>query len=71
MEGVGALAGLLQGVPYGLKDVFPVPGYPTAWGLGAFRDRVINNVSGCMCLSPLSPVPWNKTMVVYTPHADT
>jgi hypothetical protein len=36
---------LLTGVPYGLKDLMSVPGYPTSWGLTQLRNRTINTVS--------------------------
>ncbi len=29
----------LQGIPYGLKDLFSVKGYKTTWGAGPFRDQ--------------------------------
>jgi Asp-tRNA(Asn)/Glu-tRNA(Gln) amidotransferase A subunit family amidase len=32
--------GPLHGIPYGLKDLIAVPGYPTTWGAGPFRDQV-------------------------------
>jgi hypothetical protein len=41
---VGSAASLLSGVPYGLKDLFAVPGYPTTWGLSALRNRTIDTV---------------------------
>ncbi|MCA9060749.1 MAG: hypothetical protein KDA85_19690, partial [Planctomycetaceae bacterium] len=34
--------GPLHGIPWGLKDIFAWPGYPTSWGVGQYRDRVIN-----------------------------
>jgi Asp-tRNA(Asn)/Glu-tRNA(Gln) amidotransferase A subunit family amidase len=34
--------GPLHGIPWGLKDIFAYPGYPTTWGVGQFRDRVID-----------------------------
>lgn len=34
--------GPLHGIPWGLKDVFAYPGYPTTWGAPQFRDRTIN-----------------------------
>lgn len=33
--------GPLQGIPYGLKDLFAVEGYPTTWGARPFRDQVL------------------------------
>ncbi len=34
--------GPLHGIPWGLKDIFSYPGYPTTWGVGQYRDRVID-----------------------------
>lgn len=34
--------GPLHGIPWGLKDIISYPGYPTTWGVGQFRDRVID-----------------------------
>ena len=34
--------GPLHGIPWGLKDILAYPGYPTTWGVGQFRDRVID-----------------------------
>src|SRR4029078_9808097 len=34
--------GPLHGIPWGIKDIFSYPGYPTTWGVGQFRDRVID-----------------------------
>ncbi len=34
--------GPLHGIPWGLKDIFAYPGYPTTWGVGQYRDRVID-----------------------------
>ena len=34
--------GPLHGIPWGLKDIFAYPGYPTTWGAPQYRDRVIN-----------------------------
>ncbi|MEX2140013.1 MAG: amidase [Pirellulales bacterium] len=34
--------GLLHGIPWGLKDIFAYPGYPTTWGVAQYRNRVIN-----------------------------
>lgn len=33
--------GPLQGVPYGVKDLLAVPGYPTTWGAAPFREQVL------------------------------
>jgi Asp-tRNA(Asn)/Glu-tRNA(Gln) amidotransferase A subunit family amidase len=37
--------GSLQGIPYGLKDLFAVEGYPTTWGAQPFRDQVIDDTA--------------------------
>jgi Asp-tRNA(Asn)/Glu-tRNA(Gln) amidotransferase A subunit family amidase len=34
--------GPLHGIPWGLKDIFAYPGYPTTWGVGQYRERVID-----------------------------
>lgn len=34
--------GPLHGIPYGLKDLISVKGYPTTWGATPFRNRVID-----------------------------
>ena len=28
--------------PWGIKDIFSYPGYPTTWGVSQYRDRVID-----------------------------
>jgi len=38
--------GVLHGIPYGAKDLFSFPGYPTTWGAGAFKDQVIGETAG-------------------------
>lgn len=35
----GRRVGPLDGIPYGIKDMFSVPGYPTTWGAAIYRDR--------------------------------
>ena len=37
----GQYRGPLHGIPWGAKDLFAVPGYPTTWGTGPFKDQVI------------------------------
>jgi Asp-tRNA(Asn)/Glu-tRNA(Gln) amidotransferase A subunit family amidase len=32
----------LHGIPYGIKDLFSVRGYPTTWGAEPFKDRIID-----------------------------
>ena len=38
--------GILHGIPYGAKDLFAFPGYPTTWGAGPYRDQVIDETAG-------------------------
>lgn len=33
--------GLLHGIPYAVKDLLAVPGYPTTWGAAPFRDQML------------------------------
>jgi Asp-tRNA(Asn)/Glu-tRNA(Gln) amidotransferase C subunit len=37
----GKYRGPLHGIPYGVKDLLAVKGYPTSWGIGLYRDRVL------------------------------
>jgi Asp-tRNA(Asn)/Glu-tRNA(Gln) amidotransferase A subunit family amidase len=37
----GRYRGLLHGVPYGVKDLFAVPGHPTTWGAEPYREQVL------------------------------
>jgi Asp-tRNA(Asn)/Glu-tRNA(Gln) amidotransferase A subunit family amidase len=39
---VGKYRGPLHGIPYGIKDLFAVKGYPTTWGAAPFKDRIID-----------------------------
>ncbi len=39
----GEWRGPLHGIPYGLKDLFSVPGAPTTWGAADFQQRVIDD----------------------------
>lgn len=41
----GTYLGPLHGIPYGLKDVFAVPGYKTTWGSVSYKDQVIDEES--------------------------
>jgi Asp-tRNA(Asn)/Glu-tRNA(Gln) amidotransferase A subunit family amidase len=34
--------GPLHGIPYGIKDLFAVKGYPTTWGAAPFKDRILD-----------------------------
>jgi Asp-tRNA(Asn)/Glu-tRNA(Gln) amidotransferase A subunit family amidase len=38
----GRYRGPLHGVPWGAKDLFAVPGYPTTWGTGPFKDQTFD-----------------------------
>lgn len=42
----GRWRGPLHGVPYGLKDLFSVKGYPTTWGAKPFEHQVIDADAG-------------------------
>ena len=37
----GTYLGPLHGIPYGLKDIIAVSGYPTTWGAPQFRNQYI------------------------------
>lgn len=37
--------GPLHGIPYGLKDLFSFPGYPTTWGATPYKDQVLNETA--------------------------
>ncbi|RLD71174.1 MAG: amidase, partial [Bacteroidetes bacterium] len=38
--------GILHGIPYGAKDLFSFPGYPTTWGAGAYKEQEIDQTAG-------------------------
>lgn len=38
--------GILHGIPYGAKDLFSFPGYPTTWGAGSHKDQVLEESAG-------------------------
>ncbi len=38
----GIYRGPLQGIPYGLKDLFAAKGYKTTWGTTPYKDQVID-----------------------------
>ncbi|MFX0105316.1 MAG: amidase [Candidatus Hodarchaeota archaeon] len=38
----GKYRSLLHGIPYGIKDLFSYPGYPTTWGAEPFRNQILN-----------------------------
>lgn len=41
----GHYRGPLHGIPYGVKDLYAVPGYPTTWGAMPYKDQVINETA--------------------------
>ncbi len=38
----GKYRGILHGIPYGVKDLASVPGYPTTWGAAPYKNQVID-----------------------------
>jgi Asp-tRNA(Asn)/Glu-tRNA(Gln) amidotransferase A subunit family amidase len=38
----GKYRGVLQGIPYGIKDLFAVPGYKTTWGAEPYQNQLID-----------------------------
>jgi Asp-tRNA(Asn)/Glu-tRNA(Gln) amidotransferase A subunit family amidase len=38
--------GILHGIPFGAKDLFSFPGYPTTWGAGAYKDQELDETAG-------------------------
>lgn len=38
--------GILHGIPYGAKDLFSFPGYPTTWGATPYKDQVLEDTAG-------------------------
>jgi Asp-tRNA(Asn)/Glu-tRNA(Gln) amidotransferase A subunit family amidase len=41
----GMYKGPLHGIPYGVKDLASVPGYPTTWGAYPYKDQVIDETA--------------------------
>ncbi|WP_343847752.1 amidase [Algoriphagus jejuensis] len=41
----GHYRGPLHGIPYGVKDLASVPGYPTTWGAAPYQDQVIDETA--------------------------
>lgn len=41
----GKYRGILHGIPYGVKDLMAVEGYPTTWGAAPYRDQMIDYTS--------------------------
>lgn len=42
---IGRLRGMLQGVPFGVKDLLAYPGHPTTWGAKPYAAQVINQTA--------------------------
>lgn len=38
----GTYRGILHGIPYGVKDLLAVPGYPTTWGAAPYSNQLID-----------------------------
>ncbi len=38
--------GILHGIPYGAKDLFSFPGYPTTWGAAAYKEQELDQTAG-------------------------
>jgi Asp-tRNA(Asn)/Glu-tRNA(Gln) amidotransferase A subunit family amidase len=38
--------GILHGIPYGAKDLFAFPGYPTTWGAAPYKEQVLGETAG-------------------------
>lgn len=41
----GIYKGPLHGIPYGVKDLASVPGYPTTWGAAPYKDQMIDETA--------------------------
>lgn len=41
----GHYRGPLHGIPFGVKDLYAVPGYPTTWGGEPYRDQVFTETA--------------------------
>lgn len=41
----GRYRGPLHGIPYGVKDLYAVPGYPTTWGAEPYSDQVLDQTA--------------------------
>lgn len=39
----GRYKGPLHGIPWGVKDIIAVKGYPTTWGSASFKDQVLDH----------------------------
>jgi len=38
--------GILHGIPFGAKDLFAFPGYPTTWGAEAYKEQMLDETAG-------------------------
>ena len=38
--------GILHGIPFGAKDLFAFPGYPTTWGAAPYKDQELEVTAG-------------------------
>jgi Asp-tRNA(Asn)/Glu-tRNA(Gln) amidotransferase A subunit family amidase len=38
--------GILHGIPYGAKDLFSFPGYPTTWGAAPYKEQELDETAG-------------------------
>ncbi|MEA3477108.1 MAG: amidase [Bacteroidota bacterium] len=38
--------GILHGIPYGAKDLFSFPGYPTTWGAEPYKEQMLEETAG-------------------------
>jgi Asp-tRNA(Asn)/Glu-tRNA(Gln) amidotransferase A subunit family amidase len=43
---VGKFRSPLHGIPYGAKDLFAVPRYPTTWGSPLYKDQMLDTTAG-------------------------
>lgn len=41
----GKYKGPLHGIPYGVKDLASVPGYPTTWGSAPYKEQIIDETA--------------------------
>ncbi len=41
----GKVKSLVQGIPFGVKDLYAVPGYPTTWGARPYEHQVIDETA--------------------------
>jgi Asp-tRNA(Asn)/Glu-tRNA(Gln) amidotransferase A subunit family amidase len=41
----GHYRGPLHGIPFGVKDLYAVPGYPTTWGAAPYRSQVLSTTA--------------------------